>query len=113
MPIADGTTWGNWRFDADKLTLDFESEEVNVGTEAEPEMERRERYYIQLLDIQTPAAMLDWIFHVREKPWGDAAVTSLIDAFEELFHPRSTLCGGGVHREIEDVRRLLVGDVGG
>ena len=68
--------WGDWSFDPEYLTLDHES-----------------GYQIDLEEIDSSAAILDWIFQVRGKSWGDKqTLYDLINAFRDILDPQANYC---------------------
>jgi len=68
--------WGDWTFDPDYLTLDHEN-----------------GYQIDLVEIGSSASILDWIFQIRGKDWGDAhTVYDLLTAFREILDPQANYC---------------------
>ena len=68
--------WGDWNFDPDYLTLDHES-----------------GYQIDFEEIDSSAAILDWIFQVRGKGWGDAeTLYNLLKALDDILDPQSNYC---------------------
>jgi hypothetical protein len=70
--------WGPWAFDPTALALILPT----TG------------YQISLRKIRNSACMLDYIFEVNAKPWATNEITrSLLNAFQDLFDPRMTLCG--------------------
>jgi hypothetical protein len=70
-------TWGDWAFDEKELTLTHPA----VG------------YEIDLKRIHSSAAILDWIFQIRRKPWADArAMHDLLNAFAEILDPQANYC---------------------
>lgn len=72
--------WGNWHFDSRQLTLTHATE----------------KYEIDLEDIHSSADILDWIFQILGKKWGDAAtVYDLLVAFEEILSPQENYCSFG------------------
>jgi hypothetical protein len=84
--LVDGARWGNWVFHANNLTL-F----CDAGS-----------YEIDLEQITDSAAMLDWIFQLRIKPWvTNDIIGDLITAFENIFRPQGTLCGQGINRKLD------------
>jgi transcriptional regulator with XRE-family HTH domain len=83
--LTDGIEWGPWRFDASTMTLDFNSRMVNVGTEAEPQFERREDYYIDLPRCTSPEGVLDRLGQIAGKRWGPAALGYLTQALDDLL----------------------------
>jgi hypothetical protein len=79
------TQWGDWRHD--KAT--------NILTYGPA------RYNIRLNEIDSSAAMLDWIFQILPKNWkGDKAkiMFDLLQAFDDLLAPQQNFCSMGVER---------------
>ena len=62
-------------------------------------------YEIDLDRCQTSADLLDWIFHVRGK-FNDQDNLDLMQAFEDVLHPRANLCGWGTDKRA-DVKSLV------
>lgn len=64
-------------------------------------------YCIDLIEITTPAEMLDWVFQIRGKGWteGKSELTGMLQAFYDILNPQSTLCGGGRSRRL--TRRVI------
>jgi hypothetical protein len=80
--IKHGSTWGNWTLDAEVLVLSLR--------------DGRSTYEIDLEDITDSAHMLDWIFQIRMKTWStNDTIGDLISAFQDIFRPQGSLCGGG------------------
>ena len=72
-----GERWGTWEFDPGALSLSLQA----TG------------YRISLKDIKSSACMLDYIFELNAKPWATNEITrNLLNAFQDLFDPRMTLC---------------------
>ena len=70
--------WGPWIFDPGALALILPA----TG------------YQISLRKIRSSACMLDYIFEVNAKPWATNEIArNLLNAFQDLFDPRMTLCG--------------------
>jgi len=69
--------WGNWVFDSENLTLTNKAQD----------------YEIDLEKIHSSAAILDWIFQVLGKKWGDQeTLHDLLLAFNEILEPQSNYC---------------------
>jgi hypothetical protein len=76
-PRQDGLSWGPWRYDAQRLTLEY----------------GQERYEIDLEECDTAAEILDWICQVSQKSWCSPEDTGhLVDAFIALLDPQSHVC---------------------
>lgn len=76
--------WGNWAFDAKYLTLTHSA----TG------------YEIDLEEIHSSAAILDWIFHIQNKAWADATTMyDLLRSFNDILKPQANYCSFG-----EDIR---------
>lgn len=91
FPSAFSAGWGSWSFNSEDLTLEY----VRDGLPA---------YSVQLRKITSSACMLDVIFDLKNRPWGNNEVMGdLISAFQDLFDPRVTLCGGGQDRVFDPV----------
>ena len=73
--------WGPWRFE-DNLVL------VNG-----------EDYEIDLEQINSSAKMLDWIFQINGKGREEFCVTSLVQAFRDIFKPQSNCCSFGADKQ--------------
>lgn len=72
--------WGTWNLDARQLTLTHATE----------------GYEIDLEEIHSSADILDWIFQVLSKEWGDATtVYDLLSALEAILNPQSNYCSFG------------------
>lgn len=78
--------FSHWEFDSETMTLTADG-----------------WYQIDLELIKNPAHMLDWIFQLHGKVWGRECIAELLDAFDYLFHPQSTLCAYGHGTGIEPV----------
>jgi hypothetical protein len=96
--IRDGASWGNWRLDAETLTLVLESPSY---------------YEIRLDEITDSAQMLDWIFQIQTKSWAtNDVIGNLIRAFDDIFMPQGTLCGQGAGKTI-NAKKFLSERLGG
>ena len=94
-PVEHGDRWGNWEFDAENLVLVYSPEG------------RRERYEIHLESITTSAEMLDCIFKMNIKTWMNRKdIGDLVQAFDDLFHPETTLCSGGASKQLDATKFL-------
>jgi hypothetical protein len=96
-PDLTRKTWGNWKLDTNDWYLIYirDNDEQHI------------RYEIDLLEIRTSAAILDWIFQVCGKQWislRDQA--DLIEAFRGIFDPQANVCSWRTDKQI-DPRRLL------
>jgi len=82
------TDWGNWKLRTTNWTL--------MHTSRYPDSEARTNYEIDLEKIHTPAAIVDWIFHlVRGKVWmTDQDSINLIEAFRSIFGSNSAFRDG-------------------
>src|SRR5437763_13666286 len=81
--LVHGRTWGVWRLDAKRLAL------------------VHKLYEVDLEDITSSAAMLDWIFQIRR--WATPQdIADLLAALHDIFHPQANLCSGGVDKRIEN-----------
>jgi len=82
--------WGKWTFDRENLCL----------------AHRDEHYEIDLEEVDSSAAMLDWIFQIQSKSWADAnTVHDLLRAFSDILDPQVNYCPG------EQDRRPNVGKI--
>jgi hypothetical protein len=73
--------WGNWVFDPKRLTLSHAIEGCDVD------------YEIDLEEIHSSAAILDWIFQILQKPWADpGTMHDLLRAFEDILEPQANYC---------------------
>jgi hypothetical protein len=85
--FKDGAAWGDWHLEASNLTLVLKSGNAS--------------YEVDLEQITDSAQMLDWIFQLRTKPWvTNDTISDLVSAFQDLFSPQETICGGGVNQTI-------------
>ena len=76
-----GNRWGEWIFDRDLMTL------TNV----------KHDYEIDLEEISNSAQILDWLYQVFNKGWGNPlAIYHLLEAFEDLLSPQSNYCSGAI-----------------
>ncbi|MDQ2712038.1 MAG: hypothetical protein M3Y24_07375 [Acidobacteriota bacterium] len=84
-----------WHFDPHSLTLVFRSgEEVH--------------HLVDLRRITSSTCMLDIIFDISGRPWASKDIIGdLIQALQELFDPKVTLCGAGRDRLLDPVVHLV------
>ena len=69
--------WGDWTFDPEQLTLEYSPKD----------------YEIDLEEIQSSAAILDWLFQVHGKPWSDSRIVyDLLQAFDDILAPQANFC---------------------
>jgi len=63
-------------------------------------------YEIDLEDINSSAAMLDWVFQIER--WATPQeLADLLQALRDIFHPQATLCSGGADSRIGAPTRFL------
>ena len=87
-PVS-GDSWGAWRFDAERLTLNYIDEQ------------RGDLYEIYLDEMSSSSHMLDWIMQIQSKTWASAKdIGDLVQALADLFDPQSTLCSMGSSKQI-------------
>jgi hypothetical protein len=80
--------WGNWTYDDSNQILRYESH----GSDCE----------IDLVEVRTSAAMLDWIFQLRHKSWITAQdLADLLEAFDDLLDPQANYCSWGEEQNPE------------
>ena len=85
------TRWNNWEYSPEYCTLTYKP----YG------------YEIDLEKIHDSAAMLDWIFQLWHKEWGQQSMPDLLEAFDYLFQPQANLCSWGVGKKVKKPRELL------
>lgn len=77
--MTNCTKWGEWELNSQSNTLYF-----------------KRTYEIDLSLINSSAAILDWIFQIKIKPWGNPEILfDLITAFDDIFNPQANFCSGG------------------
>lgn len=76
-------SWGPWHLDEKNLQL-----------------VHKDGYEVSLPSCGHSAAILDWIFQVQSKTWGDAeTLKGLLDALDAILMPQANYCSGGIdHR---------------
>jgi hypothetical protein len=73
---------GDWVYDPTTLTVQY-GESGNL--------------YVDLEKCSTSAQMLDWVFQFASKRWAtNQAIGDLVLLLNQLLHPQSNLCSGGV-----------------
>ena len=88
MPgLTDGRIWGRWRFNAESLTLDLDSEEVVMERDDEGNdvMGRIEKYSVPLCELTNKATALDWIGQISGKAWGTITLGHFVEAIDDIF----------------------------
>ena len=76
-----------WQYDPARLTLDFLDQHGRL------------RYDVDLEDMTTSAACLDWICQVAAKAWcSDEALGQLVRLINQRLRPQQVLCSFGVER---------------
>ena len=69
--------WGNWVFEPKNLTLAHATE----------------GYEIDLEQVHSSAAILDWIFQIQQKQWADArTMHDLLRAIDDILSPQANYC---------------------
>jgi len=90
LTLFDGRQWGEWRLQAENLTL------------------QHPHYEIDLENISDSAKMLDWIFQLEHKTWAtEKVLADLLSAFDDIFKPQANLCSMGGSKTIEPKKFLL------
>lgn len=88
-PPEDGTRWGPWTYLA-----------------ATKELKHDHHYFVDLEDMETSAAVLDWIAQVAGKGWiTDADLGALVRGIDALLHLQSTRCSDGIEQHPPRRRR--------
>jgi hypothetical protein len=71
--------WGDWTLSKDTHVLE----------------NKANGYGIPLDEIGSSAAMLDWIFQIQAKAWGDQkTMFELLRAFDDVLNPQACYCSG-------------------
>lgn len=87
------TTWGRWTLNTSNACLETTIAPSGAG------------YQVPLGDLDTTAAMLDWIFQVQEKTWASTQdLGDLVEAIVEIFGRR--VAGSGIETKI-DAKKIL------
>lgn len=107
--LVDGRTWGRWRFSADSLSLDLDSQEVVMEHDGDgnPVMGRVEKYYVLLYEMTSAGAVLDWIGQIANKGWGAVTLGHFVEAVDEFFDIQTTFVHGAGFGSEADVQRYL------
>ena len=80
-PTPARSRWEEWQFDPVGLTLACDG------------------YEIDLEEIASSAAILDWVFQVAAKAWATPQVIAdLMAALDEVLQPQANFCPGGMER---------------
>ncbi len=80
--------WGKWEFDPSIKVLRHDDAKY---------------YEVDLEDMETSAAMLDWIFQLHGKTWcARHDIGDLVEALRDLLHPQGTLCSFGTEHGPKD-----------
>lgn len=80
---AHGDRWGDWRFNAHSLTLEYAPNDCW-------------RSEIDLEQLQTPALLADALFQKSAKNmFTSADLGNLMLAIQDLIHPQANLCSWG------------------
>lgn len=88
LPNQNNEKWGNWHLKTSNWTLIYAR---NGGI----------LYEIDLEQIHTSAALLDWLFQLHAKRWmSNEDMRDLIEAFREIFDPQANLCSYREQRKI-------------
>ena len=91
--VRDGSRWGGWQLQGSDHTL-----ALHHGADY---------YQIDLDSITDSAQMLDWVYQVRLKTWAtNETVSSLLNAFQDLFDPQANLCSGSQSKTINAKQHL-------
>jgi len=88
-----GYKWGNWRFDAERLTLDYKPN-------------GRWQYEIDLERCATGSQLCDWIFQVLGR-WPAQDMLDMLEALNTLLRPQKNLCSHGQNKRIPDVKKFF------
>lgn len=107
--LVDGRTWGRWRFNAESLSLDLDSEEVVMERDDDGNdvIERTERYYVMLCDLTEPRFVLDWIGQIAGKGWGAVTVGHFVEALDTILGLQSRFAHGTGFKNGDDLRAYL------
>ncbi|APZ98088.1 hypothetical protein BWQ93_06030 [Sphingopyxis sp. QXT-31] len=109
--LADGRTWGRWRFSADSLTLDLDSREDVVDRDGDGNeiMGRTERYYVPLTDMVDAESLTNWIGQIAGKGWGAVAVGQFVAALNDIFGIQGRFVQAGGFENAKEVKAYLLG----
>jgi hypothetical protein len=98
--LQHGQKWGDWTLDvrtAKSYTLVLDSPDRK-----DPDHHHHHHYEIPIDEITRSAQMLDWIFQLRMKTWvTNDIMGDLLSAFQDIFRPQGSLCGGGIDKTLD------------
>jgi len=91
------TSWGNWRLNPTKYDLEYHTSGGIVART------------IDLLTCTQSSQVLDWIMHESSGGACESHASDLVRAFNDLLHPRATMCSFGSDTAItvEDIKALV------
>jgi len=96
-----GHTWGNWKFDADTLTLNYAPK-------------GHWQYEIDLERCATSAQLLDWVFQIQGKGiFSPKDLADMLEALNDLLRPQANLCSCGQNKRIPDVKKFFADRMSG
>ena len=77
MAVEHGRRWGQWRYNASNLTVEY--------IDYDPQKKGAVAYYVDLERCGTAGDILDWIIQVSEKAWTRPQdIGHLVQALNEL-----------------------------
>jgi hypothetical protein len=91
---AKRVNYGPWTYDPKSLVLRHETH----------------KYEIDIEEWKTSAEVLDWIFQIFGKKWGDDAIIGLLQAIRDKIKPQQNLCSHGREKGPIDVKKLIKGE---
>ena len=66
---------------------------------------RYQGYEVDLEDMDSSAAVLDWIVQVSKKSWADRAlVGELVESIDEILALQATYCSNGIEQRVPPSR---------
>jgi len=78
---VESLRWGDWVYHKGHMTL------TNLKYD----------YEIDLEEVRSSAGILDWIYQIFDKGWGDPlAVYDLLEALGDLLGPQRNYCSGAI-----------------
>lgn len=84
----------HWEWEPERLSLTYSKDGIE--------------YWVTLVDMRTPADVLDWIMQLCEKTWlSHQDLGAFVYAVNELLRPQMTLCSGGQDHGPIDVARQI------
>lgn len=97
-PLFSFVAVGPWKFDPRRLVI------THAAMPA---------YEVDVESMKTSAGMLDWIFHVRKKPWVKPVdMEPFVRLLDIVIDPQATLCSFGTEQGPIDVRSVAAEKVG-